>query len=75
LRTPFFLFTEQTALTLQRMRAAISAIVMSVPESSEMIRPISKSEKKRPFPRIEISSFDDVFVLLGIAGFSEIPLD
>jgi hypothetical protein len=34
------------------MRAAISAIVMSVSESSDRIRPISEAEKKRPFPRI-----------------------
>jgi hypothetical protein len=41
-----------TALTLQRIRMAISVIDMSVEVSNATILLISTSKKERPFPRI-----------------------
>jgi hypothetical protein len=52
-RTLIFRFTELTALTLQRIRFAISVIDISVEVSSDTILAISESIKERPFPRIE----------------------
>jgi hypothetical protein len=52
-RTFILRFTELTALTLQRIRFAISVIDMSVEVSNDTILAISESMKERPFPRIE----------------------